>query len=593
MNKTRPVLVLAGTPRVVQAVARSLHRHGVIVDVAYWGASGPLQFASRVVRQLHRLPDFRQNDFWCALDKLIEQHQYDMLVPTTDEALLAILPFYERLRERLYPGCPAPQIVATVLDKRVTICAAGEIGINVPGEYRFADLAELEARRSEIAFPLLAKPASKAEEFNFDLKRFDSFEQLRHAFAAQPAFLSRYLLQEYCLGHGVGVEILIWNGEIQAAFQHRRVKELPASGGVSVLAEAQAVDPRLLDASARLLRKLNWQGVAMVEFRYDPATSKAVLMEINGRYWGSLPLSILSGSEFPFYEWQAVHRITRCNSATYRPGARVLWRTGDLMRFIGLVSQWRSGRLAFGQIEREFAGVLRDLVSFTPDAIWDWKDPAPAIRELYARIISQAVKKSLPRGFRTHLAAYRYCGLRHGLLYSYLKLLYTLGLRGGGLLPAIRGAKSFVFVCSGNIMRSPFAAALLRQHCDGKEVRSAGLFASPGQRADPFAIDAAREAGVFLCGHSAKELSAETVNQSDVILVMDHMNEAVLINRFPSAARKTFLLGALYSNGKPKEIADPHGRGLEAVRECYGEVRQSVNKIIEVFQGEPSRAGGD
>jgi protein-tyrosine-phosphatase/predicted ATP-grasp superfamily ATP-dependent carboligase len=592
MNEERPVLVLAGTPRVVHTVSRCLHGHGITVDVACWGAQGAL-FRSRSVRSVHRLPDFWHESFWGTLEGLIERHGYDALIPTTDESLLAIAPFYRQLRQRLYPGCPAPDVVSRVLDKRLTLQAAEEVGIAVPREYRFSNLQDLELNGAELRFPVLAKPASKADEFNFDVRYFDTSARLRQAFLDQPSFGNKYLLQEFCPGHGVGVEILLWEGKIHAAFQHRRLKELPASGGVSVVAEAQAVDPRLLEDSVRLLGRLNWQGAAMVEYRHDPSTSRTVLMEVNGRYWGSLPLSVQCGVEFPYYEWQLAHGRVPGPAPAYRAGNRVIWRTGDLLRFIGLAGQWKSGKLGFGTLVVESGKLVGDLWSPRPDALWKWGDPVPAIRELHARIISRAFRpavalKLVPRGIRNHASVYRYCGLRLGLRYTYLKLLYALHLRGGGLASAIRRAKSFVFVCSGNIMRSPFAAALLKEYSGGREIRSAGLFAKPGNHADPVAVTAAREAGVALDGHLASELSAEMVQQSDVIFVMDHINEAVLLTRFPYAARKTFLLGALQSGGRPKEIADPYGQGLDAVRRCYSEVRRSVMKLAESFQDEPS-----
>ena len=80
-------------------------------------------------------------------------------------------------------------------------------------------------------------------------------------------------------------------------FQHRRLHEVPITGGASALRESVPVDPTLLDYSVRLLRELAWTGLAMVEFRVGPAGP--MLMEINGRVWGSLPLAVKSGVDFP------------------------------------------------------------------------------------------------------------------------------------------------------------------------------------------------------------------------------------------------------------------------------------------------------
>ena len=83
------------------------------------------------------------------------------------------------------------------------------------------------------------------------------------------------------------------------AFQHRRLHEVPLTGGGSSLRVSEAVEPELLDASKQLLGTIGWHGVAMVEFKWQPASRTYNLMEINGRFWGSLPLATAAGANFP------------------------------------------------------------------------------------------------------------------------------------------------------------------------------------------------------------------------------------------------------------------------------------------------------
>ena len=107
------------------------------------------------------------------------------------------------------------------------------------------------------------------------------------------------LIQERIVGAGLGVFLLRHAGRTEAAFAHRRLREKPPSGGVSVLAEAVELPPALLERAERLLDCFGWNGVAMVEFKEDAATGEPVLMEVNGRFWGSLQLAIDSGVDFP------------------------------------------------------------------------------------------------------------------------------------------------------------------------------------------------------------------------------------------------------------------------------------------------------
>ena len=105
------------------------------------------------------------------------------------------------------------------------------------------------------------------------------------------------LLQDYFVGTGHGVEVLLHEGRPLAAFQHQRLREVPISGGASALRQSVPLDPDLYEYSIKMLSALHWTGLAMVEFK--TSHRGACLMEINGRVWGSLPLAIFSGVDFP------------------------------------------------------------------------------------------------------------------------------------------------------------------------------------------------------------------------------------------------------------------------------------------------------
>jgi predicted ATP-grasp superfamily ATP-dependent carboligase len=86
-------------------------------------------------------------------------------------------------------------------------------------------------------------------------------------------------------------------GKPLAAFQHRRVREVPITGGASSYRDSVPLDPVLLDHAVRLLGALDWTGLAMVEFK--AGDGRLALMEVNGRIWGSLPLAVKAGMDFP------------------------------------------------------------------------------------------------------------------------------------------------------------------------------------------------------------------------------------------------------------------------------------------------------
>jgi predicted ATP-grasp superfamily ATP-dependent carboligase len=189
------------------------------------------------------------------------------------------------------------------------------------------------------------------------------------------------LLQQRIVGPGIGIFLLLWDGKQAAQFAHRRLCEKPPSGGVSVYRESIAVDEALRDQSRALLEHFAWRGVAMVEYKRDMETGRAYLMEVNGRFWGSLQLAIDAGVDFP-------RLLAACALAqhvepvtTYRIGVRSRWWWGQIDHLIGrLRKRGKTAPLPPGTVTAGRA--LADLL-IAPfrredyeEVLW-WNDPRP------------------------------------------------------------------------------------------------------------------------------------------------------------------------------------------------------------------------
>jgi predicted ATP-grasp superfamily ATP-dependent carboligase len=138
------------------------------------------------------------------------------------------------------------------------------------------------------------------------------------------------MIQERIVGLGTGIFVLCDHGEPLTAFAHRRLREKPPSGGASVLSESVPTDPALIDEAMRLLRPLGWHGVAMIEYKQDVSSGRSVLMEINGRFWGSLQLAIDSGVDFPAMAFDLARGRRPQAPDSYKVGVRSRWLLGDL-----------------------------------------------------------------------------------------------------------------------------------------------------------------------------------------------------------------------------------------------------------------------
>jgi len=126
-----------------------------------------------------------------------------------------------------------------------------------------------------------------------------------------------------------GMFFICKDGDIKCSFSHRRLREKPPSGGVSVLSESIEIDKTLYSHAETLLKIYNWNGVAMFEYKI---TDEGIpyLMEINGRFWGSLQLAIDSGIDFPYLLFLVFSKNQDHINCEYKTKIKLRWLLGDI-----------------------------------------------------------------------------------------------------------------------------------------------------------------------------------------------------------------------------------------------------------------------
>jgi protein-tyrosine-phosphatase len=143
------------------------------------------------------------------------------------------------------------------------------------------------------------------------------------------------------------------------------------------------------------------------------------------------------------------------------------------------------------------------------------------------------------------------------------------------------------------------AAALLAQALAASDrqltITSAGLHAKPYGGADERGRSAAVEFGCSLERHESQMVSKEMIDCADVVFVMDRLNEAKLLGRFPHAKDKVRLLGAYDAEATRLDITDPYEGELEDVRRCYERLARCVRRLATVLEGPATAesAGGE
>ena len=253
-------------------------------------------------------------------------------------------------RERLPPGCrlalPATDSLRVANDKARVLELAAQLGIPAPRTIAIASAAEA-AGRCDLPYPVVVKSArsrvlTAAGWFSTSVEYAENPQELADKLRRLPTDSYPVLLQERIQGPGVGVFACYEHGMPVTFFSHRRLREKPPSGGVSVLCESIPLDPTAVRHAQRLLTALRWHGVAMVEFRLDGRTNQLNLLEINGRFWGSLQLAIDAGVDFPELVVRIVNGEEPRPASSYEIGRRSRWFIGDFDALLSVLFRKRA-----------------------------------------------------------------------------------------------------------------------------------------------------------------------------------------------------------------------------------------------------------
>jgi len=199
--------------------------------------------------------------------------------------------------------------------------------------------------------------------------------------------------------------------------------------------------------------------------------------------------------------------------------------------------------------------------------------------------VTSLAKKLLPQRLAAYAREYREVpALARS---EYLRFCFSKALKAGPWRQHLpEGACSFLFICHGNIMRSPFCETLLKGYLshlndNAVSIASAGLHAQPGSHADPLAIGMARELGVSLDPHRSRLITPEIVAQADVIFAMDFRNYVELLSYFPTASNKILMLGIYASPSARTQIPDPYKRSEDELRRCYALIDICVRNLAK------------
>lgn len=299
------VLIGDGWNRVALSVLRELGRGGISPDVFEYKprvrAHGiPPTFRSRWCRKSFVTVDGRRHsdEFLNELTKLLSG--YDLYLPISTNAVY----FASRHRDQLRKtGCAvpvvSPETLKTANDTYRLLSSIEHLDEVLVPETKKLTLKDASHKDyKEIGIPLVMKLQTDeglelAPQERYCIVR--SADEFRNGVEHFKQYVDSVLLQEYIPGDGYGFSTVVGQkGRILGAVSHHRIREYPPSGGPSALCESVS-ESDLLHQGRSILHHLNWYGPAQVEFRRHHETGQFYVLEVNPRFWGSLPLAGAAG----------------------------------------------------------------------------------------------------------------------------------------------------------------------------------------------------------------------------------------------------------------------------------------------------------
>jgi predicted ATP-grasp superfamily ATP-dependent carboligase len=324
------------------------------------------------------------------INRFCRDFRADRVFPTSEAAIMACNQYRAELE--CPPVIPRDCDIQLMFSKANTLKIAASLGIRAPWTLHITRDNEQVLRRTLVKFPVVVKSESsevllstRASTSRKTVYLF-SREALEVECRSRLAMGQSVLVQEFIDGYGIGVSGLYNQGRPVALMAHRRIRESDPLGGPSALAETIPLSPKLLRDTTALITEIGFSGPAMVEYKVDRRSGQPYLMEINGRFWGTVLLGPAAGLDLPYLYWKMLNGMeVRPEETHYHCGIRGRYLVGDtkylLLALKGKPEKWPGTFASRWAAVKAYAGSFFDRQ--TKDLLLTRDDPGP----FFARLV--------------------------------------------------------------------------------------------------------------------------------------------------------------------------------------------------------------
>ena len=372
-------------------IIRSLGKKGIEVTAGGTSRLSPSFFSKYCKRRvIYPSPKREPDDFINFLLKYLEKFPHKVLFAIDEGTCDLVTKYIKEFSKFTIVPLPPHKVYWKARDKGEALKLAIKLRITCPITYFPKNISEVKTLSKRLKVPLVIKP--RLSSGSRGIAYVKSMDQLVSTYIKIHSQYPNPLIQEFIPNGGdtYGVEVLMnKESEPRVVFVHRRLREYPVNGGPSTLRES--VDyPELAEMGVKILRALNWFGVAMVEFKIDPRDGIPKLMEINPKFWGSIQLPIVSGVDFPYLLYKLAVKGDVNPIKGYKIGVMCRWLLpGDILHFLFNKNRFNLNPSFFNFYDEN---IYYDILSK--------EDPGPVLGTVIyylSKILSQKLLRDLTR----------------------------------------------------------------------------------------------------------------------------------------------------------------------------------------------------
>lgn len=383
-DRQKTVLAFVGDTQVGLWVVRSLARNGLTVHAVVAtenGQSAHSRFTSSawILDSRPGAPEFIDE-----VEELAKQLNAGSIMPIAEVYHNALISARDRFEPKIHLFSPSRESFDKATDKDFMHNLCLELNVPVAKGMRFDQLMGNE-KKETLNLPLVLRTRKlniKGKRAPWKAAYAENNKQLQKLYEQVKDFAENVIVQEYHPGVEDHVQIIMHDGELFMAGDYIGEHHMPLAGGVTVL-RTSCNHENLINDAVKLLKAINFEGVAGVQFHYDPDTDKYIFLEINPRFSGGLPTVILAGFETPFRLWQSHFEPGKMQKDTYRLGLRTRILGGDVNWMFGMIrgDQLPPGQKRLGKLQT-IASFLWHCGPWTKDDSFLWTDPKPFFVDL-------------------------------------------------------------------------------------------------------------------------------------------------------------------------------------------------------------------